>query len=157
MINFEKVFKRYPGNLDALQNISLKIISGELIFVTGSSGAGKSTLLKLISSVEKPTSGSIIFENQNLTQIKNKDIPFLRRRFGMIFQDHKLLYDRNCFENVTLPLSINNMTKYDSSRRVRAALDKVGLLNKEKMIKILEILNIKFIRKNLMKLLMPKI
>ena len=136
MINFDQVFKRYPGNLDALQNISLKITSGELIFVTGSSGAGKSTLLKLISSVEKPTSGSIIFENQNLTQIKNKDIPFLRRRFGMIFQDHKLLYDRNCFENVTLPLSINNMSKHDSSRRVRAALDKVGLLNKEKMMPI---------------------
>ena len=136
MINFEQVFKRYPGNLDALQNINLKIISGELIFVTGSSGAGKSTLLKIISSVEKPTSGSIFFENQNLTQIKNKDIPFLRRRFGMIFQDHKLLYDRNCFENVTLPLSINSMTKHDSSRRVRAALDKVGLLKKEKMMPI---------------------
>jgi len=136
MINFDQVFKRYPGNLDALQNISLKIASGELIFVTGSSGAGKSTLLKLISSIEKPTSGLILFENQNLTQIKNKDIPFLRRRFGMIFQDHKLLYDRNCFENVTLPLAINNMDKYDSSRRVRAALDKVGLLNKEKMMPI---------------------
>ena len=113
MINFEQVHKRYPGNMDALQNISLKISSGELVFVTGSSGAGKSTLLKLISSIEKPTSGSIIFENQNLTQIKNRDIPFLRRRFGMIFQDHKLLYDRNCFENVTLPLSINNMDKHE--------------------------------------------
>ena len=136
MINFEQVFKRYPGNMDALQNISLKISAGELVFVTGSSGAGKSTLLKLISSLEKPTSGSIIFENQNLTQIKNRDIPFLRRRFGMIFQDHKLLYDRNCFENVMLPLSINNMDKLDSNRRVRAALDKVGLLNKEKMMPI---------------------
>jgi|TARA_B110000014_G_C20088310_1_gene569482 cell division transport system ATP-binding protein len=136
MINFEQVFKRYPGNMDALQNISLKISAGELVFVTGSSGAGKSTLLKLISSLEKPTSGSIIFENQNLTQIKNRDIPFLRRRFGMIFQDHKLLYDRNCFENVTLPLAINNMDKLDSNRRVRAALDKVGLLNKEKMMPI---------------------
>ena len=136
MINFEQVFKRYPGNIDALQNISLKISSGELVFVTGSSGAGKSTLLKLISSIEKPTSGSIIFENQNLTQIKNRDIPFLRRRFGMIFQDHKLLYDRNCFENVMLPLSINNMDKHDSNRRVRAALDKVGLLNKERMMPI---------------------
>ena len=136
MISFEQVHKRYPGNMDALQNISLKISSGELVFVTGSSGAGKSTLLKLISSIEKPTSGSIIFENQNLTQIKNRDIPFLRRRFGMIFQDHKLLYDRNCFENVTLPLSINNMDKHDSNRRVRAALDKVGLLNKEKMMPI---------------------
>ena len=80
--------------------------------------------------------GSSIFENQNLTQIKNRDIPFLRRRFGMIFQDHKLLYDRNCFENVTLPLAINNMDKLDSNRRVRAALDKVGLLNKEKMMPI---------------------
>ena len=136
MINFEQVYKRYPGNMDALQDINLEIFSGELIFVTGNSGAGKSTLLKLISSVEKPTSGSIIFENQNLSQISKKDIPFLRRKFGMIFQDHKLLYDRNCFENVSLPLEINDMSEIDTSRRVRAALDKVGLLNKEKSMPI---------------------
>jgi len=133
MIKFEKVFKKYPGEMDALQDINLEILSGELVFVTGPSGAGKSTLLKLISAVEKPTNGSIIFENTNLSELRNKDMPFLRRKFGMIFQDHKLLYDRNCFENVVLPLEINDINPTDSARRVRAALNKVGLLNKEKM------------------------
>jgi len=133
MIKFDKVFKKYPGEMDALQDINLEISSGELVFVTGPSGAGKSTLLKLISAVEKPTNGSIIFDNTNLSELKNKDMPFLRRKFGMIFQDHKLLYDRNCFENVVLPLEINDINPIDSARRVRAALNKVGLLNKEKM------------------------
>ena len=141
MINFEKVFKRYPGNMDALQDITLEILPAELVFVTGPSGAGKSTLLKLISSVEKPTSGTIVFENKNLSQLKTKDIPYLRRHFGMIFQDHKLLYDRNCFENVSLPLAINDIDGIDINRRVRAALDKVGLLNKEKMQTIFAILD----------------
>jgi cell division transport system ATP-binding protein len=136
MINFEKVFKRYPGNMDALQNINLEILPAELVFVTGPSGAGKSTLLKLISSVEKPTSGDIVFENMNLSQLHASDIPYLRRKFGMIFQDNKLLYDRNCFENVSLPLAINDIDGIDINRRVRAALDKVGLLNKEKIMPI---------------------
>jgi len=136
MINFEKVFKRYPGNMDALQNINLEILPAELVFVTGPSGAGKSTLLKLISSLEKPTSGTIVFENMNLSQLQPRDIPYLRRKFGMIFQDNKLLYDRNCFENVSLPLAINDMDGIDINRRVRAALDKVGLLNKEKIMPI---------------------
>jgi cell division transport system ATP-binding protein len=136
MIKFDKVFKKYPGEMDALQDINLEISSGELVFVTGPSGAGKSTLLKLISAVEKPTNGSIIFDNTNLSELKNKDMPFLRRKFGMIFQDHKLLYDRNCFENVALPLAINNIDGLDINRRVRAALDKVGLLNKEKIMPI---------------------
>ena len=136
MINFEKVFKRYPGNMDALQDITLEILPAELVFVTGPSGAGKSTLLKLISSVEKPTSGTIVFENRNLSQLKSRDLPYLRRKFGMIFQDHKLLYDRNCFDNVSLPLAINDIDGIDISRRVRAALDKVGLLKKEKIMPI---------------------
>jgi len=136
MINFEKVFKRYPGNMDALQNINLEILPAELVFVTGPSGAGKSTLLKLISSLEKPTSGTIVFENMNLSQLQPRDIPYLRRKFGMIFQDNKLLYDRNCFENVSLPLAINDIDGIDINRRVRAALDKVGLLNKEKIMPI---------------------
>ena len=136
MINFEKIFKRYPGNMDALQNINLEILPAELVFVTGPSGAGKSTLLKLISSVEKPTSGNIIFENMNISQLETRDIPYLRRKFGMIFQDNKLLYDRNCFENVSLPLAINDIDGIDINRRVRAALDKVGLLNKEKIMPI---------------------
>jgi len=136
MITFDKVFKRYPGNMDALQNIALEILPAELVFVTGPSGAGKSTLLKLISSLEKPTSGTIIFENMNLSQLQARDIPYLRRKFGMIFQDNKLLYDRNCFENVSLPLAINDIDGIDINRRVRAALDKVGLLNKEKIMPI---------------------
>jgi len=133
MIKFNNVSKKYPGEMDALQEINLEISSGELVFVTGSSGAGKSTLLKLISAVEKPTNGSIIFENTNLSELRNKDMPFLRRKFGMIFQDHKLLYDRNCFDNVLLPLEIKGDNPTDPARRVRAALNKVGLLNKEKM------------------------
>jgi cell division transport system ATP-binding protein len=136
MITFKKVCKSYPGSPEILKDIDLEISEGELVFVTGPSGAGKTTLLKLISALEKPSSGSIIFEGQSLSKFKNKDIPILRRRFGMIFQDHKLLYDRNCFENVALPLEINNMSKTDTYRRVRAALDKVDLLQKEKIMPI---------------------
>jgi len=136
MITFEKVCKSYPGSPEILQNIDLEISKGELVFVTGPSGAGKTTLLKLISALEKPSSGSIIFEDQKLSALKDRDIPILRRRFGMIFQDHKLLFDRNCFENVALPLEINNMSKTDTYRRVRAALDKVDLLQKEKIMPI---------------------
>lgn len=136
MIKFSNVYKRYPGEMDALHDISLEINSADLVFVTGPSGAGKSTLLKLISAVEKPTSGTIIFENQNLNYLQKNEMPFLRRKFGMIFQDHKLLYDRTCFENVSLPLAINEVDPSDMGRRVRAALNKVGLLDKERMMPI---------------------
>ena len=136
MIKFSNIFKSFSPANEVLQNISFEINSGELIFVTGSSGAGKSTLIKLISALEKPTSGKIIFEDQNLSDLSNIDMPYLRRKFGMIFQDHKLLFDRNCFENVALPLSINDTTSVDINRRVRAALNKVGLLDKEKVMPI---------------------
>lgn len=136
MIKFSNIFKSFSPANEVLQNISFEINSGELIFVTGSSGAGKSTLIKLISALEKPTSGEIIFEDQNLSDLSNIDMPYLRRKFGMIFQDHKLLFDRNCFENVVLPLSINDTTSVDINRRVRAALNKVGLLDKEKVMPI---------------------
>ena len=136
MIKFSNIFKSFSPANEVLQNISFEINSGELIFVTGSSGAGKSTLIKLISALEKPTSGEIIFEDQNLSDLDNIDMPYLRRKFGMIFQDHKLLFDRNCFENVALPLSINDTTSVDINRRVRAALNKVGLLDKEKVMPI---------------------
>ena len=136
MIKFSNIFKSLSPANEVLQNISFEINSGELIFVTGSSGAGKSTLIKLISALEKPTSGEIIFEDQNLSDLSNIDMPYLRRKFGMIFQDHKLLFDRNCFENVALPLSINDTTSVDINRRVRAALNKVGLLDKEKVMPI---------------------
>ena len=136
MIKFDRVHKRYPGNLEALQNITFEISSGDLVFVTGPSGAGKSTLLKLIAAIEIPTHGTIIFENQNISQIKSSAIPYVRRKFGLVFQDHKLLYDRNCYENIALPLEINEVNGGDIRGRVRAALDKVGLLSKEKLMPI---------------------
>ena len=123
-------------NKGIAEELSQAVKRGSNILVSGGTQAGKTTLLKLISAIEKPSSGSIIFESQNLSSIKDKEIPILRRRFGMIFQDHKLLYDRNCFENVALPLEINNMSKADINRRVRAALDKVDLLKKEKLMPV---------------------
>ncbi len=135
LIQFNNVSKFF-GKVIALKDVTMKLKKGEIMCLLGDNGAGKSTLLKLISSVEKPTSGTIVFENMNLSQLKARDIPYLRRKFGMIFQDNKLLYDRNCFENVALPLEINNMSISDMNRRVRAALDKVDLLKKEKMMPI---------------------
>lgn len=136
MIKFDQVTKRYPGSDEVLKNVSLHIEAGEFVFVTGHSGAGKSTLLKLIAATERPTSGTVLVANQNVSQLKASAIPFLRRRFGLIFQDHKLLYDRNCFENVILPLRINGVSGNEAGKRVRAALDKVGLLHKEKAMPI---------------------
>lgn len=107
-----------------------------MVFVTGQSGAGKSTLLKLIAAIERPTLGTVLINNQNVSQLRNQALPFLRRKFGLVFQDHKLLYDRNCFQNVALPLSINGITGDEAAKRIRAALDKVGLLNKEKAMPI---------------------
>lgn len=132
MIQFDQVSKRYPGSDQILQNVSFRIDAGEFVFITGNSGAGKSTLLKLIAATELPTSGTVLIANQNVSKLKSSAIPFLRRRFGLIFQDHKLLFDRNCFENVILPLRINGVSEQEAAKRVRAALDKVGLLNKEK-------------------------
>lgn len=136
MIKFDNVTKRYPGNNEALSNVSFLIEAGELVFVTGHSGAGKSTLLKLIAAIERPTSGTVLIANQNISKLKPSAIPYMRRRFGLIFQDHKLLYDRNCFENVILPLHINGISGSEAAKRVRAALDKVGLLHKEKAMPI---------------------
>lgn len=136
MIQFDQVSKRYPGSDQILKNVSFSINAGEFVYVTGHSGAGKSTLLKLIAATELPTSGTVLIANQNVSKLKASAIPFLRRRFGLIFQDHKLLYDRNCFENVILPLRINGVSEQEAAKRVRAALDKVGLLNKEKVMPI---------------------
>ena len=132
MISFSRVSKRYPGGFEALRNVSLSIQPGEMVFVTGHSGAGKSTLLKLIVAIERPTSGTVIVNGQNVGALRPRAIPFLRRNFGLIFQDHKLLFDRNVFDNVVLPLNINGYTRSEAARRVRAALDKVGLLGKER-------------------------
>ncbi|MGW8182969.1 MAG: cell division ATP-binding protein FtsE [Burkholderiales bacterium] len=132
MISFSKVWKRYPGGLEALRNVTFAIEPGEMVFVTGHSGAGKSTVLKLAAAIERPSGGSVIVNGQNVGALRPGAIPYLRRNFGLIFQDHKLLFDRNVFENVLLPLHVNGFERREAARRVRAALDKVGLLAKEK-------------------------
>jgi cell division transport system ATP-binding protein len=132
MISFSQVYKRYPGGHEALKNVACEIADGELVFLSGHSGAGKSTLLKLAAAIELPTSGTVIVNGQNVKTLKSRALPFLRRKFGLVFQDHKLLFDRNVFENVALPLKITGFSNRDIARRVRAALDKVGLLVKEK-------------------------
>lgn len=136
MINFSQVSKRYPGGYAALKNISFDIAAGEMIFLTGHSGAGKSTLLKLIAAIERPNGGSVLVNGQNIGKIRNGAVPYLRRNIGLIFQDHKLLFDRNLFDNVMLPLQIAGFDPRESAKRVRAALDKVGLLKREKAIPI---------------------
>ncbi len=132
MIEFAEVSKRYPNGQDALRKVNLKIDSGEMAFLTGHSGAGKSTMLKLICLMERATSGQVIINGKNLNRIKSRKIPSIRRDIGMIFQDHRLLFDRSVFDNVALPLMIAGYPHREIGRRVRAALDKVGLLSKEK-------------------------
>lgn len=129
MIRFEQVSKRYPGGIEALHELSFSIEAGEMIILSGHSGAGKSTLLKLIPTIERPTRGAVIVNGQNVAALKRAGIPFLRRNLGLIFQDQKLLFDRNVFDNVMLPLAIAGVAPRDAARRVRAALDKVGLLD----------------------------
>ena len=131
MISFKNVYKRYPDGFEALKNVAFTIDAGELVYLTGHSGAGKSTLLKLIAAIERPTSGHITVSEQNVNALKKSTIPFLRRSLGIIFQDQKILYDRSVFANVMLPLQIRGFEKKISAARVRAALDKVGLLAKE--------------------------
>lgn len=133
MIKTEKLSKRFPGGFQALKNISLSIDPGEMVFVTGHSGAGKSTLLKLIGGLESPTSGTVEINGQDITKLSQSAIPFLRRNFGFVFQDLKLLFDRSVFDNVALPLIISGLPRSEISKRVRAALDKVGLLQREKV------------------------
>jgi cell division transport system ATP-binding protein len=133
MIQFEHVSKRYGEGHDALRDINFTLKSGEMAFLTGHSGAGKSTLLKLIMLMERPTSGVVTVGDHNLNELARKGVPGLRRSIGVVFQNHQLLFDRSVFENVALPLHISGYSPEDSARRVRAALDKVGLLSKEKM------------------------
>lgn len=136
MIKFDEVGKLYPGGYEALKKISFEIEKGELVFVIGHSGAGKSTLLKLIAGLERPTYGTVLIGKQNVSKLRRAAIPYLRRSFGLVFQDHKLLYDRNVFDNVALPLHINGIVGMEAGKRIRAALDKVGLLGKEKAMPI---------------------
>jgi cell division transport system ATP-binding protein len=132
MISFNHVHKRYPGGYEALKNVSFEVAKGEIVFLTGHSGAGKSTLLKLIAAIERPNSGIVLVNNQNVGKLRDGALPYLRRNLGIIFQDHKLLFDRNVFDNVLLPLQICGFDHRESGKRVRAALDKVGLLKREK-------------------------
>lgn len=132
MILFQNVSKRYPTGQEALSNISLELGDGEMAFLTGHSGAGKSTLLKLTALIERPSRGQIVVNKKNLNNLGSRRIPYYRRNLGIIFQDHHLLYDRTVFDNVALPLVIAGFRHREIGRRVRAALDKVGLLHKEK-------------------------
>ncbi|MES9960689.1 MAG: cell division ATP-binding protein FtsE [Sedimenticola sp.] len=132
MIHFDNVTKRYPGGHEGLKNVSFHIEPGEMVFLTGHSGAGKSTLLKLIGLLERSTRGQVRVAGRNLTRLKKSEIPYHRREVGMIFQDHRLLYDRTVFDNVAMPLVVSGLGHLETGRRVRAALDKVGLLHKEK-------------------------
>lgn len=132
MIEFRQVCKRYPTGQLALYNVNLTIRAGEMIFITGNSGAGKSTLLKLIALLETPSKGDLLVGDMPLTHLQHRQIPAYRRKIGFIFQDPHLLYDRNVFDNVAMPLLISGMTPIEVTRRVNAALDKVGLGKKTK-------------------------
>ena len=131
MIRFENVQKRYPEGREALSGVSFRLERGEMAFLTGPSGAGKSTLLKLIALIERPTRGTVLVNDQNTSRVSRRRIPAFRQRIGVVFQDHKLLYDRSVFDNVALPLVIAGHKPREIGRRVRASLDQVGLLDRE--------------------------
>jgi len=134
MIVFDNVTKRYPNGREALSGISLRIDAGEMVFLTGRSGAGKSTALKLIALLERPTRGTLLVGGRNIGALKSRHIPAYRRSIGIVFQDHKLLADRPVFDNVALPLVVAGTSLKETDKRVRAALDQVILLGKERML-----------------------
>lgn len=132
MIRFDNVSKRYATGHEGLSGVNLEMAAGEMAFLTGHSGAGKSTLLKLIGLLERPSRGQVWVNEHNLNNLRDRDIPYHRRQVGMIFQDHRLLADRTVFDNVAMPLVVAGMGHQETTRRVRAALDKVSLLKKER-------------------------
>ncbi|WP_435631943.1 cell division ATP-binding protein FtsE [Carnimonas bestiolae] len=136
MISFEHVGKRYGGRFEAVADLNFSIERGEMVFLTGHSGAGKSSVLKLLTCLERPTRGKVVVGGRDLNTLRNAQIPFYRRQIGVVFQDHQLLFDRTVFDNVALPLLIQGIPPQDAARRVRAALDKVGLLYREKALPI---------------------
>ena len=133
MIEFRQVTKRYDSDHTALRQVNFTLERGELAFLTGHSGAGKSTLLKLIMLMERPSAGEVVVGGQRLNSLPRRQIPYLRRHIGVVFQNHQLLFDRTVFDNVAMPLEVTGAQPRDIGRRVRASLDKVGLLSKEKM------------------------
>lgn len=137
MIRFDHVSKRYPPGIDALADVGFEVGKGELVAIGGHSGAGKSTLLKLIAAVERPTGGAVLVNGQNIGGLKRSAIPYLRRNLGLVFQDQKLLFDRDVFENTMLPLAIAGFAPAEAKKRVHAALDKVGLLARERAMPIM--------------------
>ena len=132
MIRFERVSKRYPNGREALRDVTLQIGAGEFVFLTGRSGAGKSSILKLISLLERPTRGTVMVNGQDTGGLPARAIPAFRRRLGVVFQDHQLLMDRPVYDNVALPLIVSDTPFRDIDKRVRAALDQVGLLQYER-------------------------
>jgi cell division transport system ATP-binding protein len=132
MIHFDQVSKRYAEGHEALSGLSFDVAAGEMVFVTGHSGAGKSTLLKLLGLIERPSRGDITVNGTPLARVRAGSVPYVRRDIGMVFQNHRLLMDRNVFDNVALPLRITGAGRDEIARRVRAALDKVGLLERER-------------------------
>lgn len=136
MIHFKEVYKRYSQQHEALSGLSFDLDQGEMAFLTGHSGAGKSTLLKLIALIERSSHGQVWVNNQNLSRLPQWKIPYYRRKIGLVFQDHNLLHDRTVYDNVALPLIIAGENHREVGRRVRAALDKVGLLGKERSLPI---------------------
>lgn len=132
MIRFDAVSKRYANGFEALSRVDFEIARGEMVFLTGHSGAGKSTLMKLIMLMERPSSGQVLVDNRNLNRMSASQIPYYRRNVGVVFQNHQLLFDRSVFDNVALPLQIAGSSPSEIGRRVRASLDKVGLLDKER-------------------------
>ncbi|MGD0492637.1 MAG: cell division ATP-binding protein FtsE [Steroidobacteraceae bacterium] len=133
MIRFDQVHKRYATGRDALAGVSFNIEAGEFAFLTGHSGAGKSSILKLIALIERPTRGQVFINDRNTSAVKARGIPKFRQLIGVVFQDHKLLHDRPVAENVALPLIVAGVSRREIDKRMRAALDQVGLLSKEKM------------------------
>jgi cell division transport system ATP-binding protein len=137
LVSFNRVGKRYPDGYEALRDASFAIEAGDFAFLTGHSGAGKTTALKLIPAIERATAGAVLVNGQNVGALREAALPFLRRSLGLVFQDQKLLHDRNVFENAMLPLQICGDPPREAARRVRAALDKVGLAGREKAMPVM--------------------
>ncbi|WP_447927090.1 cell division ATP-binding protein FtsE [Vreelandella sp. EE27] len=136
MIAFEHVGKRYGGRFEALAHLNFRVGQGEMVFLTGHSGAGKSSLLRLIMRLERPSRGRVVVAGHDIARLHSSQVPFYRRQIGVVFQDHQLLFDRSVYQNVALPLEIQGLEPRESARRVRAALDKVGLLHREKALPV---------------------